>query len=59
MNYQNTEKNGTHFFDSSKYVLAQAKTIASKYTTDPQSLSIRLGNLPILVYFFQSLRECK
>ena len=49
MNYQNTEKNGTHFFDSSKYVLAEAKTIASKYSTDPQSLSIRLGNLPILV----------
>ena len=59
MNWSHHRKNDTHFFDSSKLNLAEAETIASNYSTESPFLSIRRGDLPILVYFFPSLSECE
>ena len=44
----------THFFYSRKQFLPEAETIASNYSTDPPSLSIRRKDLPILVHFSPS-----
>ena len=38
MNWSNQRENGTHLFDSSKLILAEAETIASKHSKDPPSL---------------------
>ena len=53
------EKKETLLFYSGKNFSTEAKTIASSYSVDLPSLSIRQGGLPILVHFYPPARECE